>query len=244
MTRQPLIQMYRRSLEALRAGLESKSRYVDVTVLEGIESELAEIHAHVPRADWPPFDKQALFGHQNEWGRWYKLEPLRGLLDRTIARLESEEAVAEPQISTLPNLNFSFLGDAAIRDVLVRDFRELQLVHAAGCWKAALVLAGSCIEGILYDVAVREWSQVKLTTTAKGSPDASRWTLGQLVSACREAKLLDPGVEKLSPALKDYRNLVHPAVEVREGLRAEEHEADIAVSLLQMVHRAFAPRTP
>ena len=238
--RQPLIQMYRRSLAALRAGLESKSRYVDSTVLEGIEAELKEIHANVPRADWPPLDKQALFGHQNEWGRWYKLEPLRALLDRTIARIESEEAVAEPQLTDVPNLDFAFVGDAAIREVLVRDFRELQLVHAGGCWKAALVLAGSCIEGILYDVAVREWNQVKLTSTAKGSLDASRWTLGQLVSACREARLLDRGVETLSPALKDYRNLVHPAVEVREGLRAEQHEANIAVSLLQMVHRTFS----
>jgi hypothetical protein len=89
----------------------------------------------------------------------------------------------------------------------------------------------------LYDLVTRNWALAQTTATARAQPDVARWTLGQLVMVAVETKLVPPGISKLSPGLRDYRNLVHPAVEVRENLSPGEEEATVALAVLHMLHR-------
>lgn len=196
--------------------------------MEAIQSDLPNL--------LPRFDRDQFFIHTNEFGSWYDRDRTRGLVARLISRLQVEVESNEVPPRVRP-LTFAFVNDSAIREIIERDYRELQSAHVARCWKAVLVLAGGCIEGILYDLVARNWASAQTTATARAQSDVTRWTLGQLVTVAVEAKLVPPGISKLSPGLKDYRNLVHPAVEIREKLSPAEEEATVALAVLHMLHR-------
>jgi hypothetical protein len=53
-------------------------------------------------------------------------------------------------------------------------------------------------------------------------------------------RLINPGVERLSQSIREYRDLVHPIVEIKTALRVDAEEAKIAVEVLNMIHRELA----
>lgn len=71
----------------------------------------------------------------------------------------------------------------------------------------------------------------------KQKKDPKEWNLGELLDVAVDIEFINPGAEKLSDAVKDYRNLVHPGKELRSGLKVEPEEAKIAVEVLNMIIR-------
>jgi hypothetical protein len=203
---------------------------------EQIDHEVAGALTDVPQLGLGRWDLEGFFDHEDNGMRRYRRDALNAYLLRLLARLN--EAVRGTTVSAATSaLAFHFVKDSSIRAVLERDYRELQVALLASVWKGALTLAGSCIEGVLFDLASQNASTAIAAKSAPREPNLDRWTLGQLVAVCTELKLIPPGVDKLSPGLKDYRNLIHPAVEVREHLTPGEHEAKIAAEILNILHR-------
>lgn len=229
--------LYLDSLSALHQRLEEGTvSYVRSQLVEQIDAEICEVLRDLPSLSLPKWSLTEFFLSRNEEDTWYKRDALSGYLVRVLARLN--EAVRETAIDPgTAALAFQFIIDQAIRAIVERDYRELQVAVLANVWKGALTLAGSCIEGVLFDLASSNRQAAVAAKTAPREQDIARWTLGQLVAVCTELRLIPPGVDKLSPGLRDYRNLVHPAVEAREHLLPGEHEARIAVAILNMLHR-------
>ncbi len=229
--------LYLQSISALHQKLESdKAAYIQFPLVEQIDAELSEAIQNLPDLELPKWDREAFFQWEDDDHRYYRRQALGGFLVRVLARLnEAVREVSMPPGTTA--LAFQFVKNQDVRSILERDYRELQLAVVANAWKGALILAGSCIEGVLFDLATQNKPASLAAASAPREPDITRWMLGQLVAVCTELKLIPPGVDKLSPGLKDYRNLVHPAVEVREKLTPGEHEAQIAVAILNMLHR-------
>ena len=232
-----MVRMYRDSLRDLLGPVDARHvEYIYLPELTELDEELKETVNSVSFVELPKWDASKYFHSQDsQFGAMYERAPIIGITKRILARLEAALTESAPRVG-FAGLSFPFIKNVEIRAIVERDLKELLVVQAASCQKSALILAGSCIEGVVYDLVEQN------ETSARGLPgapknDISYWPLGELMKAALALKLLPVGVAKLSGGLKDHRNLVHPAVEVREKLTAGAEEATIAMELLKILHR-------
>jgi hypothetical protein len=166
-----------------------------------------------------------------------EVQSLLAYVQSAIARLRValESDVVDDVIAH--SLEFPFITDPGLRAVLARDMAETQRALVAQCWKATLILAGGVLEALLLDIALRNAAAVLASTAAPKEKDVRKWDLSQLIATCYERKLVDPYIQSVSDAARQYRNLVHPGVELRSGLTYGAEEARIAVIAIEAIHR-------
>lgn len=127
-----------------------------------------------------------------------------------------------------------FVKDAGLRAIAERDYASLAVARKQDEVKTVLVLSGCVVEAVLLDVVVRKGAvataaaqAVKAVRQAKnprvwgGGFDASatdRWTFAQLVGVCGDdgLKVLSTRAEAIADTVRDFRNLVHPRLELQE----------------------------
>ena len=163
-------------------------------------------------------------------------EGIRVYLGMVVGRLEIliEE---EESIPVTETREFTFVAEQAIREILERDYAEIQRAYVSKCWKSVIVLSGGAIEAVLVDLVLGDDKRAISASAASKSTDPKSWGLASLIDVCLELRLIKPGIEKLSHSVREYRNLVHPGRELRGGLSANAEEARIALEVLNMLHR-------
>ena len=90
---------------------------------------------------------------------------------------------------------------------------------------------------MLLDKLSTNESKARSSSKAPKENDLKKWDLDNLIDVAVELKYINIGVEKLSDAVRHYRNLVHPGNELRSGLKIEPEEAKIAIEVLNMIIR-------
>lgn len=146
--------------------------------------------------------------------------------------------------------NFSWLLDADLRRIVERDYLELCLVLVPGAaWKSAVVLAGSIVEAILFDIM----SQTRWVAPAMNSNKAPKdrqgnvkpissgdWKLHDLIEVATEIRLI-PSARSATfdQVLRDYRNFVHPKKEIRAAHPCTEAEALMSKGALDALLNHF-----
>ncbi|MFI5563359.1 hypothetical protein ACIA2T_29100 [Amycolatopsis japonica] len=100
---------------------------------------------------------------------------------------------------------------------------KARLDEAYRCWQtgaptAAIIMLGSLLEGVLYDVA--------LSRHATGPKPSDR--LEQLIINAREQKWISREVAEYADVLRNHRNLVHPKKQWTQAYRPTEDAARIA----------------
>jgi hypothetical protein len=146
----------------------------------------------------------------------------RGAL-KAIAQ-ELERRGAQPTATGLLRRDFAFVRSEPVRAIAIRDHEELRGV-ADRTIKATALLAGSVIESVLLDALGR------VGFTAK---QLDRMELHEMVDEAAVAKVIQPRTQKAAHAVRDVRNFVHPAVELREG-RLRDVDAKAAIALMNLV---------
>ena len=158
---------------------------------------------------------------------------------RLVTVLEKYEGRDKPVSRSLP-----FVKDAPLRKILEGDLNELkEKVYPAKAWKNAVVLAGSILEGFLYDqlatdapVRSKALSCSKAPKDGKGNVRdliAGEWNLASMIAVATDLGILTKEREKsIDQVLRDYRNFVHPIKELRAGHSLDEPEAMMAVGAL------------
>jgi hypothetical protein len=126
--------------------------------------------------------------------------------------------------TSLPARSFDFVSSSALRSIIARDYEELRSVEA-GSVKGRALLAGSVIEGLLVDALERE---------GFNASDVEGLRFVQLVEEAAGAKLIQKRTKAAANSVRDLRNFVHPAVELREG-RLRLVDANLALALMNMV---------
>jgi hypothetical protein len=185
----------------------------------------------------PPFSDAAMQGEAS-WdpeGLDFKPAPIRGYLRRAIAACEADLEAETPVVG--PTLDFSFIHENGLRSIVNRDYPELLVAFTASCKKSSLVLAGSIIESILLDLALWDVAAAMKTTAAPKNRDPLRWSLDELINVAVELHPVLAPVQTMSHAIRQYRNLVHPAVELRGNLKVEIEEARLAITLISILQR-------
>ena len=110
--------------------------------------------------------------------------------------------------------------DDSMRDILMRDLQECAIAVVAGQDKLASIMCGSIIEALLMQ-KIRECSVDKydLTEISKKGNAAnypvSDMGLNELLYVANKEQMISKNSYHLGHYIRDYRNIVHPAKEMR-----------------------------
>lgn len=171
---------------------------------------------------------------------FYSINGLKAIIASILGRIEPELADVQDTPVT-EKKEFIFIQNSKLREIIERDYQEIQRAFVAQCWKSVLILAGGLIEAILLD-GLGQISDLALASTkAPKNSDLSKWDLSTLIEVSVELKLVTAGVEKLSHPIREFRNLVHPGYELRKKLTYGREEARIGWEVLNMIHRDLKP---
>lgn len=124
---------------------------------------------------------------------------------------------------------FEFINNDSYREILIRDFEELEKCIIAEASKAVVVLSGSIIESIFVEYFISN------PPTGKTKEQVLRLKLFQLIDLAEETGLISKKIKELSSVVRDYRNYIHPAKEIRMNEFIDMDTATIAYSLLKLI---------
>lgn len=188
----------------------------------------------------PPFKMQDFFSYDVDGSNpYYSINGIRSYLSTVIARLKI--AIDTPQNTPVTEKReFSFLNNADLKNIIERDYSEIQRAFISVCWKSVIILCGGAIEAILTDLLLSNSSNAIASNKAPKGADITKWSLANLIEVSVDINLVSPSIEKLSHSIREYRNLVHPGREIRERLIFDSEEAKIALEVLHILHRELS----
>ena len=228
------IRGYYHSLVSLEPVFESSSKtgVVRPATVGLLSDELIRIEREFPSL-LPQFDLGVL---KSRNGEYFYAEGIRSVLALALGRLKVaiESSAATP---VTQHKDFISVRDPALRSIVERDYVEIQKAFVSGCWKSVIILAGGVIEAVLIDQLQRKVSLAKSSPKAPKGKEIGDWGLVHLILVSADLKLVPPGLDKLSHSIREYRDLVHPTVEVHSGLKISPEEARIAIEVLNILHR-------
>lgn len=156
--------------------------------------------------------------------------------DRRIGEILSEEyrrARGEPPSSPMldqPPDRYK-LSDPSLDALLQRDLAELMNVQGIGAWKATAVLAGSCLETLLFDVCKRQEEECVAKWGAKWPKHV---TASELAKFAVTQRWITEDLGKLSVVLRRWRNIIHPHTALMERAPSKEL-ADALTAILKLL---------
>lgn len=153
--------------------------------------------------------------------------------------------------------SFAFVKRVEVREIVERDYRELTLVLLPGfAWKSAVVIAGSILEAILYDLLTQDATMISNAMNCRKSPKKrdgttrditqdtyeDEWKLINLIDVAVDLDLLPSDRSKVfDQALREYRNFVHPRKELKLAHPPREADATLAKGALDAVCDHLSP---
>jgi len=124
---------------------------------------------------------------------------------------------------------FDFIHDKKFKEILERDYNELNSCFTTKSSKSILLLSGSIVESVLTDFFIEN------LPTGKSKSDILKSNLGTLLDYTETAKLITSKEKQLAIIIKDYRNLIHPGKEIRTKEEFDFETAKLAKILLDII---------
>lgn len=129
---------------------------------------------------------------------------------------------------------FNFVTKRDVRQQLTNDLNELHDCMNIGVNKASAVLIGSLIECVLY-YHIQAIDSIK--TSIPGF-EKREMALSDLLQVARKHNIIDEGLFRLSEPIREYRNLIHPRVQLRTNVQLSENLIQIAYNVLHEIIRS------
>lgn len=130
---------------------------------------------------------------------------------------------------------FDAIKDENIRCIILRDIKECAIAIATSQVKSATILTGSIIEALLYTV-LKEKGINSYYIKRKGnnvSINIEDMALNELLSVAEQEKLIGHNSFHLSHYIRDYRNFIHPAKEIRSKDNITQENVLVIWSILK-----------
>ena len=132
-------------------------------------------------------------------------------------------------------VKFSSIQDDEVRQILLRDMQECAVAIATGQTKNATIMTGSIIESLLY-AKLKEKNIASYPISAniiKTNKALNNMSLVDLLFVAEQEKLITPNSIHLSHYVRDYRNFIHPAKEIRSSDYISQENVLIMWSILK-----------
>ncbi len=188
---------------------------------------------------------------QDDWGRnQYRFNEL--ICDYLQERKEYIKANKEYE-NISENINIDYLSsigytdelknkiskieDKGIVEILLRDFKECAIAMASKQEKSAIVLSGSMTEALLnYKVREKGIKSYKLIKDGEERKIKIKdMGLADLLEVAQKEKIIHQTDYHLTQFLRNYRNLIHPSVELRKTMNIETEEAELIWGILKKI---------
>lgn len=130
------------------------------------------------------------------------------------------------------------ISDKNLRDILKRDLKENVFALLTESYKTALVLGGSIIESfILNKILDSDITKHLPNSRAARSKKVLDMNLSELLYVADQNSIIEIQLYHFSQALKQYRNFIHPAVEIRKGKikKITKEDAEIAWKITKKI---------
>lgn len=130
---------------------------------------------------------------------------------------------------------FDAIKNENIRCIILRDIKECAIAIATSQVKSATILTGSIIEALLYAV-LKEKGINSYYIKRKGNNvliNIEDMALNELLSVVEQEKLMDYNSFHLSHYIRDYRNFIHPAKEIRSKDNITQENVLVIWSILK-----------
>ena len=147
---------------------------------------------------------------------------------------------AELSIPDLGKLPVDSNVSAIIKDRL----EEAQLCLSAGAHLSAIFLCGSVLEAVLLGAAKlqpEEFNRSEASPKQDGKVKHFRdWHLSDLINVAHDVGLLKADVQEFSHRLRDYRNYIHPHLQMESGFTPDKGTAVICFQVLKLALASVA----
>lgn len=166
------------------------------------------------------------------------LKALKDAKDALIAsRAATLRTPAEPTINTddlVPDFS-PLAGNQQMRDILTRRWEECAKCVQADAHLAAIVMMGGLLEALFVARANKMPDKSLLTSAAAAPKDKTsgktinyqEWMLDSYIKVGFELKWITESAKDVSDKLKEYRNFIHPAKELRYGVTLDLNDSSI-----------------
>ena len=131
----------------------------------------------------------------------------------------------------------SVVGDPVLLLVMESRLAEAARCLEAGAPLAAIFLSGSLLEGLLLGAAnarPQDFSQAPNSPkTHVGVKPFHEWRLAELIDVAFEVGCITLDVKRFSHVLRDFRNYIHPHLQMRAKFTPDKHTALICLQVLR-----------
>ena len=126
-------------------------------------------------------------------------------------------------------------------EILRLRWSEVERCLRAEAYLAAIIMMGSLLEGVLFFL-FRENSKAARQCSCAPKRDSkvkdfAEWKLGEMIDAAREMEWIGHGITTLSQSVRDFRNSVHPAKQLKNSENPERFIAEISWQIVQRAIR-------
>ena len=130
--------------------------------------------------------------------------------------------------------NLDKIKDKDLVRILKRDLKECAIAYVAGQYKSTLILGGSIIETILtYILKSNGINKYKFNNNGKENIiNLDRMGIDQMLFVANEEKLINYNIYHLDHYVREFRNAIHPSVEIRKKFIINERNASMIWQIL------------
>lgn len=131
--------------------------------------------------------------------------------------------------------NLNKISDKDLVKILKRDLKECAIAYVAQQYKSTIILGGSIIETILtYILKNNGVKNYKFDINGKKTViNLDRMGIDQMLYVAKEQKLINTTIYHLDHYIREYRNAIHPAVEIRKKYEISDRNATMIWQILK-----------
>lgn len=126
--------------------------------------------------------------------------------------------------------------DQELNAILCARMSEAERCLQVAAHLSTVILCGSVLEGLCLGFALQRAEELRdgyCRVYNKGkAQDLERWTLAQFIDVFSQLGHFSPNIGKFSTSLRDFRNFVHPEVELRNQFAPDHHTAHISFQVV------------
>lgn len=153
------------------------------------------------------------------------------------SELDNEKLFLEKEFG---EIHLEKLGlDNDITNILLLRIEEIKNCMTAHAPLAAIILLGSVLEGILLGIAKQMPKQFNQSNSAPKNATSNavkrfqEWSLANFIDVAYDLELINEDVKRYSQGLRDFRNYIHPDVQLISKFNPDDETAKISFQVLK-----------
>ena len=153
------------------------------------------------------------------------------------SELDNEKLFLEKEFG---ELHLEKLGlDNDITNILLLRIEEIKNCMTAHAPLAAIILLGSVLEGILLGIAKQMPKQFNQSNSAPKNATNNavkrfqEWSLANFIDVAYDLELINKDIKLYSQSLRDFRNYIHPYVQLTSKFIPNDETAKISFQVLK-----------